>query len=109
MRVRETDPVHEEIVRRIARIAQPERIILFGSRARGQAQSTSDYDLLIIQESEEPRYRRAVSLYQELADVPAEIDILVYTPAEAAEWSAVPQAFVTTAIREGKPVYERKG
>jgi hypothetical protein len=34
---------------------------------------------------------------------------MVYTPEEVREWSAVPQAFVTTAVREGKVVYERKG
>jgi hypothetical protein len=34
--------------------------------------------------------------------------VLVYTPEEVAEWAQVPQAFVTTATREGKTVYERK-
>jgi uncharacterized protein len=33
---------------------------------------------------------------------------MMYTPEEVSEWSAVPQAFITTAIREGKVVYERK-
>jgi len=47
-------------------------------------------------------------LYTRLADVSAEVDILVYTPEEIAEWSAVPQAFVTTAVREGKVLYERQ-
>ena len=34
---------------------------------------------------------------------------MVYTPEETEDWSLVPQAFVTTAIREGKVVFERKG
>ncbi len=77
--------------------------------ARGEASPNSDYDLLVIAESDEPRYRRAAPLYAALADVPVEADVLVYTPAEVAEWSAVPQAFVTTAIREGQVVYEKMG
>ena len=104
----ETDRWLEEMVARIRNAVQPERIILFGSRARGQARPSSDYDLLVVQESDEPRYRRAVPLYTVLADLPVEVNILVYTPREIWEWSAVPQAFVTTAIREGKLIYERK-
>jgi len=103
----ETEQILHIIVTRIERIARPERVILFGSRARGEARTNSDYDLLVIVESDEPRYRRAAPLYAALADVPVEADVLVYTPAEVAEWSAVPQAFVTTAIREGQVVYER--
>ncbi|MGI8856378.1 MAG: nucleotidyltransferase domain-containing protein [Thermomicrobiales bacterium] len=103
----ETEQILHIIVTRIERIARPERVILFGSRARGEARTNSDYDLLVIAESDEPRYRRAAPLYAALADVPVEADVLVYTPAEVAEWSAVPQAFVTTAIREGQVVYER--
>jgi len=51
----------------------------------------------VIKESSEPRYRRSVPLYVALAGVPAEV----------AEWSQVPQAFVTTALREGTTLYER--
>ncbi len=102
------DRLLKEMVDRIRKTLNPERIILFGSRARGPAQNRSDYDLLVIQESEQPRYRRSVPLYRLLADLPAEVDVLVYTPQEVHDWSAVPQAFVTTAIREGKILYERE-
>ncbi|MFB3924249.1 MAG: nucleotidyltransferase domain-containing protein [Terriglobia bacterium] len=98
-----------EIVRRIVEAAKPERIILFGSRARGDGRPDSDFDLLVIQQSDQPRYRRDAPLYAALAGLHAPIDVLVYTPEEVGEWSAVPLAFVTTAIREGKVLYERKG
>lgn len=97
-----------DIVRRIVQTAQPEKIILFGSRARGDSQSNSDFDVLVIQESNEPSYRRDAPLYVALADLPVEVDVLVYTPEEVAECAQVPQAFVTTATRDGKIVYERK-
>lgn len=97
-----------DIVRRIVETAQPEKIILFGSRARGDARPNSDFDVLVIKESSEPSYRRDAPLYVALADLPVEVEVLVYTPQEVAEWAQVPQAFVTTATREGKTVYERK-
>ncbi len=98
----------EEIVRRVVRIARPDKIVLFGSRARGDARASSDYDLLIIQESDKPRYQRSAPLFALLSDLPAEVEIVVYTPSEVREWSQVPQAFVTRALREGVPLYERK-
>ena len=99
----------DEIVERILKAAQPERIVLFGSRARGTARPTSDFDLLVIKDSKEPRYRRSAPLYTRLADLPVEVEIMVYTPEEISAWSNVPEAFVTTAIREGKVLYEREG
>jgi uncharacterized protein len=103
-----SDDLIADVVRRIVETAQPEKIILFGSRARGDARRNSDFDLLVIKESSEPSYRRDAPLYVALADLPVEVDVLVYTPEEVAEWAQVPQAFVTTATREGKTVYERK-
>ena len=101
------DRTLDKIVERVVETEHPERIILFGSRARRTARPGSDYDLLVVKESSQPRYRRSVQLYARLSDIPAEVDILVYTPEEIHEWSAVPQAFVTTAIREGRVLYER--
>jgi len=96
----------EEIVRRIVMTAKPNKVILFGSRARGQTRPNSDFDLLVIAESTQPRYRRSAPLYGVLSDILLPMDILVYSPEEVREWSEVPQAFVTTAIREGKILYE---
>jgi predicted nucleotidyltransferase len=98
-----------DIVRRIVDVAQPEKVILFGSRARGHAHPGSDYDLLVIKQSDEPRYCRSAPLYVALADLPVEVEVMVYTPQEVEEWSQVPQAFITTAVREGTMIYERRG
>jgi len=106
--VSDAERVVDEMVSRIREAVDPERIILFGSRARGTARPDSDFDLLIVKDSSLPRYRRAAPLYAKLADLPVEVNILVYTPSEIAEWSAVRQAFVTSAIREGKVLYERE-
>lgn len=98
----------EEIVRRIVESVHPEKIILFGSQAREEARPGSDMDLLVIANSEEPRYRRSARLYGVLSDILIPMDILVYSPEEVEEWSGVRQAFVTTAIREGKVLYENQ-
>jgi predicted nucleotidyltransferase len=99
----------QEMVSRIREAMQPERIVLFGSRARGTAREDSDFDLLVVKDSDKPRYERAGPLYTKLADLPVEVEIVVYTPEEVREWSNVPQAFITTAMREGKVLYEKAG
>jgi len=105
--VNANDQLLQEMVTRIREAVQPERIVLFGSRARGTERPESDFDLLVIKESDEPRYRRSAPLYTKLADLPAEVEIVVYTPEEVQEWSNVPQAFISTVLREGRVLYER--
>lgn len=58
---------------------------MFGSQARGDARPNSDFDVLVIKESDEPRYRRSVPLYVALADLPVEVEVMVYTPDEVEE------------------------
>ncbi len=96
-----------EVVRRIVDIADPKKIVLFGSHARGNSHAHSDIDLLVIMESQEPRYRRSAPLYGALSNLLTPMDILVYRPNEVEEWKNVPQAFVTTVLREGKTLYEK--
>ncbi len=98
-----------EIVRRIVATAKPEKVILFGSRARGDARSDSDIDLLVVADDPQPRSQRASALYGVLSDILVPMDILVYRPEEIEEWRNVPQAFVTTAVREGSILYENYG
>ena len=99
----------DEIVRRIVKTISPQKIILFGSQSRGDARPESDLDLLVIADSTQPRYRRSAPLYGVLSDILVPMDIMVYSPQEIKEWSEVPQAFVTTAVREGKVLYEAQG
>ncbi len=96
-----------EIVRRILSVADPDRIILFGSRARGEAAPGSDYDLLVVAPSNRPRLKRALPLVRELADLPVPKDVVWWTPSEIDEWRVVPSHFIATALREGRVLYER--
>ena len=79
-----------EIFRRLADAVQPDRIILFGSRARGDAGPDSDLDLLIVKDSDVPRHWRTIPAYNALAGLGIPTDIIWRTPAEIVEWSRVP-------------------
>ena len=97
----------QEMVRRLAEAVRPERIILFGSHARGDAGPDSDVDLLVIASSELPPWRRTPPLYRLLAGAGLPKDLLWYTPEEVAEWQGVRSHFLTRALREGQVVYEK--
>jgi len=102
-----SEPLLQTIVQRLLAAGQPQKIILFGSKARGEAGRDSDYDLLVIENSNQPRYRRAIPYRRALKDLGISKDIVVWTPGEIAEWQNVSIAFITTALREGAVLYER--
>ncbi len=106
--VRVDDSVLAEIVNRLVSATHPERIILFGSRARGDYKPDSDVDLLIIGDSDLPRHRRTVPAYDALWGLGIPKDIIWYTPAEVTEWSGVPNHVVTRALAEGRVLYEKR-
>ncbi|TWT45631.1 Nucleotidyltransferase domain protein [Phycisphaerae bacterium RAS1] len=97
----------DEIVRRIVAAIDPDRIILFGSRARGTARADSDYDLLVVKDTAERTLPLERAAYRAMKGLVAGIDILVETPARvcrlAASWGNV----VGDAVREGTTIYER--
>jgi len=102
------DVVLSEIVERLVLAVDPDRIILFGSRARGQSAPRSDIDLMIVKASEEPRYRRAGRAHRALIGIGVPIDIVWCTPEEAEERSKIRHHLASLAAREGRILYERK-
>lgn len=94
------------IVAKMCSAGSPEKIVLFGSRARGDAGADSDIDLLVIEHSSLPRYKRSARYRKAVAGLYAAKDIIVWSPDEVEEWKAVPNAFITTILREGKVLYE---
>jgi predicted nucleotidyltransferase len=83
-------------------------VLLFGSLARGQTNSFSDLDMVIVWETPLPFVERLAAVYERLRPQ-IEADILVYTPAEYALMRDRP--FLRDALREGEVLYaaERSG
>ena len=100
--------VLQEIVRRLVEAVDPDRIILFGSRARGDARPDSDVDLLIVKDTDQPGYRRTIPAYRALSGLGVPKDIIWRTPAEVEDWSRVPTYVTTRALKEGKILYEKR-
>jgi uncharacterized protein len=96
----------EEIVRRLVGCLDPEKIILFGSHAYGEPNDDSDIDLLvIIAQSDEPRYRRSREAYDALWGLTAPAEILVMTRNEVERSVTVKASLVHQAIHGGKVLY----
>ena len=105
--------IDRERIRRVARqigaAANAERVVLFGSHARGNAREDSDVDLMVAAESELPRFKRARGLYSMLRPYPFGMDLIVCPPQEVDRGKRVPASFVSTVLREGETVYVRRG
>jgi uncharacterized protein len=101
-----TDRILDDIINRISQAVHPERIILFGSLAWGEADEESDIDLLVIMASNESRTARAVRLGRLFRPRPAPLDILVLTPEEVSERVALGDPFIQDILSRGKVLYE---
>ena len=104
--VAETDI--QRVATRIGEAINAERVILFGSHARGEAREGSDVDLLIIARSSLPSFKRSRQLYRLFRPYPFPTDLVVYTPDEVREGLRTPVSFVAAVMREGKILYERR-
>lgn len=99
-------PILTEIVRRLVRTYGPERIYLFGSMARGDGQTDSDYDLMVVVPDGTPLERRRVRLaYQALRGTGTAVDVLVWTRRTFDERLHLKASLPSTIVREGKLVY----
>ena len=85
--------------------ARPERIVLFGSCARGDAREDSDLDLLVIESQVEDRAREMVRLRRALRSLRIPVDILVYSSQEVQHWSEQPGTALFWAMRKGKVLF----
>ncbi|HAF02791.1 MAG TPA: nucleotidyltransferase domain-containing protein [Spartobacteria bacterium] len=96
------------MVRRIVEGFHPEKIILLGSHARGEAGPDSDVDLLIVMPFEGSRREKQIDVRTELHDLPIAKDVIVSRPEEYAWRKDIPGTMEQPASREGKILYERR-
>ncbi len=97
----------QEMVRRIVARFSPQRIILFGSHARGVAGPDSDVDLLVVMDCARSTREQVVEIRRALVDIRTPKDVVVVTPEYFDRYRDVIGTIVWPAIREGKVLYER--
>ena len=105
-----SDEVIGKMAREIARTVDPERVVLFGSWARGETNPDSDVDFLIVEREpfgpERSRRREAARIWRCLAPFRVPTDILVYSLGEIAKWKDSTHHVIAKALREGRTLYE---
>jgi uncharacterized protein len=97
------------LTQEIVAAINPEKVLLFGSYAKGTATEKSDVDILVVvDELKDKRYKVISNIYNKIWNkFDFEKDIKVYTKSEIEDWKNVKRAFVTTAFNEGIIIYER--
>lgn len=99
-----------EITKKLKEEYHPEKIILFGSAARGEVKPGSDIDYFIVKNSKNPRHRKAVDIFYLLSGLDREypVDFIVFTPSELKQRLELGDFFVKNILEEGKILYERR-
>ncbi len=100
------DEVLNTVVERIVKTADPDKIILFGSRVKGLTLPSSDYDLLVLKKGVVNRRALAHQIYRTLVGVRAPVDVLVDTPERMEKYRNTPGLVYAEAGR-GLVIYER--
>ena len=97
----------QRIVNRIVKEFQPERIILFGSRARGEGRRDSDVDLLVVMPVEGSRLDKAIEIGVALHDIRLPKDIIVTTPEDFQWRKEIAGTIERPAAMEGETLYAK--
>jgi len=101
-----TTELLEQITQKLVATLNPEQIILFGSHAYGEPNEDSDIDLLVIvSQSNEPRYRRSRLAYRALRGIGVPTDVIVMTREEVEKKVNVRSSLISRVIHDGKILY----
>ncbi len=95
--------IRERIVKRF----RPLRLILFGSRATGDARADSDIDLLVVLPVVTDKRRMAIEMRRALRDLPVGKDIIVTSPEEIERRGELVGSILRPALRDGRTIFER--
>jgi len=97
----------QDIVRKLVEGYSPQKVILFGSHARGDASEDSDIDLLIIKDTEKPPAERWQAVKRLLRERGRRIPVspLVYTSEEIAHRIAMKDFFIMEILEKGIVLY----
>lgn len=91
-----------EAVRRIDAFCHPRQVWLFGSRARGDARKDSDFDLAVVVDRLDNKWKFEAALYGVVGDLPAAIDVIAFDAEVWERWRQLPVTFEHTITHEGQ-------
>lgn len=100
--------VLDEVVRRIVEVAQPEKVILFGSSVRDETNIHSDLDVLVITSKHVHRGQLTEEIYLNLFGVGQAVDVIVATTEDIENYQDNPYLVIQPALNERKVLYERQ-
>jgi predicted nucleotidyltransferase len=95
----------KEVVHRVVEAVHPDKIILFGSAARGEMSPHSDLDLLVIKQVRNRR-RTVWAIDRGLRGIMIGVDLVVATPRDIERYGDSPALVYYPALREGKVIYD---
>ncbi|QWR79003.1 nucleotidyltransferase domain-containing protein [Candidatus Magnetomonas plexicatena] len=98
----------EKTIQIIIRVANPDKIILFGSRGREDFTAESDYDIFVLKKEIENKRELTHALYRSLYGIGAGVDLIVESPAKFDELKDNPYMIYKEIALSGKVVYERR-
>lgn len=102
----QNDQILSTIIHQIVKAADPDKIILFGSRAKGTQREDSDYDICVLKRCVKKRRNMVKKIYCKL-DILASVDIVANTPSRFDEIKKSPFLIYDDIDKYGKIVYEK--
>jgi predicted nucleotidyltransferase len=99
------DPDLRELVRLIREVCDPLRIILFGSRARGDAGLESDIDVLVVMPDGTHRRRTVRAIYRNLIGYGNPVDVVAVQQSDLDPANVTPDSVMAPASQEGLDIY----
>lgn len=106
MKISPDKKILQEITRRIVKVANPQRVLLFGSAVRGDFTKDSDLDMLVIVSEPVHRRRMAQKIYRNLHGVGIAVDVVVATEEDIKKIGQSAGTILKPALREGQALYE---
>ncbi len=96
----------KEVTRRIVASVKPQRVLLFGSAARGRMNKDSDFDMLVVMREPVHRRQTAQKIYRNLHGTGIAVDIIVATEKDLEKYGQRAGTILKSALREGRVLYE---
>jgi len=100
------EQIARQLTERLVAAFRPRRVVWFGSRVRGTGGDDSDWDMMVVADSDESQARRMYAAHRATADIEVPKDIIVVTPEEHARLLAWTSSVVRRAEAEGLVLHE---